>query len=170
MGWFADFMFGTPQENQPSGDRSQLTEGKRQESIATPKDRHRETDGSKIIPEVSVPRVECHPSSDMKKLELWVDLYNESPFDVEVRRFEIFGQSTDPGKFLKPGQKYEVRVYRGDTPRTDDRDRASIQYKIVGNGDYFQTDHLVEFKVETVNGERWYLPREITSTGPVRDI
>lgn len=170
MGWFADFVFGKPREQQAAMDRPQQSEGDASEVAAQQQDPHREADGSKIVPEVSVSRVECHPSGDMKQLELWMELYNQSQFEVEVKRFEVLGQSTELGRFLKPGEKYEVRVYRGDTPRDDSRGRAHVQYKIVGNGDYFQSDHLVEFRMETVNDVRWYLPCELKFVGPVRDI
>ncbi|MGB4762722.1 MAG: hypothetical protein WBP12_05210 [Candidatus Saccharimonas sp.] len=170
MGWFADFVFGKPQEQQAGVDQAQQASNNQPGLTAEPQDPHREADGSKIIPEVTVSRVEYHPSGDMKKLELWMELYNESQLEVEVKRFEVLGQSTELGRFLKPGEKYEVRVYRGDTPRDDSRDRANMQYRIVGNGDYFQSDHMVEFKLEEREGERWYLPCELQFVGPVRDI
>lgn len=168
MGWFANIVFGKPQDGQDAPAQSQGA--KPEAKAAQQQDPHREADGSKIIPEVTVTRVESHPSSDMKNLEVWVELYNGSQLDVEVKRVEILGQSTDLGRHLRAGEKYEVRVYRGDTPRDDDRSRASIQYRIVGNGDYFQSNHLLEFKIETANETRWYLPCELDFVGPVRDI
>lgn len=171
MGWFANFVFGKPQDTQGvSAQGGDAQPNAAAVSEVNAQDPHREQDGSKIIPEVTVSRVEPHPSSDMKQLELWIELHNQSQFEVEVRRCEILGQSSDPGRFLKPGEKFEIKVYRGDTPRDDSRNKANLQYKIVGNGDYFQSDHLVEFKIETADGVRWYLPCELELVGPVRDI
>lgn len=177
MGWFADFMFGKPkteeaaqvpaveQHEQPKDDSQASSEPSTSNT-----DSFHEVGGAKIVPEVVVDRVQSNLSGDTKHLELWVELRNESQFEVEVRKFELLGQSTDPGRFLKPGESYEVKVYQGDTPRTDAEKKAIAQYKIVGNGDYFQSDHLISYKLETTDNIEYFLPCEMRLIRPVRDI
>ena len=42
---------------------------------------------------------------------------------------------------------------------------------IVGTGDYFQADHMIEYKYEQDNrGSKWYMPDELKLLRPVRDI
>ena len=74
-------------------------------------------------------------------------------------------------KFLKPGEIFELRLYRGPMPQSDSVRKMYIQYKIVGTGDYFQADHMIEYKYEQDNrGNKWYMPDELKLLRPVRDI
>lgn len=176
MGWFADFMFGKQKTEEsaqvPVVEQHEQTKDEHPASSASTQsqDSFHGASGAKIIPEVVIDRVEPKPSGDTKQLELWVELRNESQFEVEVRKFEILGQSTEPGRFLKPGESYEVKVYHGDTPRTDAEKKAIVQYKIVENGDYFQSDHIVSYKLETTDNIEYFLPCEMRLIRPVRDL
>lgn len=127
---------------------------------------YRDAKGRKIIPEVSFERVEPKLSNDREKLEVWATVRNESDMEIEIREIELIKQDVMPGRFLKPGETFELRIYRGDTPKTDDYDDCFVRYRVVGNDDYFESKQHVEFDYD----EPYYVPTEISRVQPVRDI
>jgi hypothetical protein len=133
-------------------------------------DPYRTTSGKKVLPLVSVERVESHVSNDKDDVEIWIHLKNESDFEVEVTRVNVLNQHVQLSRFLKPDQAYEVKVYSGDTPHTDAYRKVEIQYKIAKTGDYFQSDHRVDYHFEQEDGKDYYLPEEFVHIPPVRDI
>ena len=122
--------------------------------------------GRKIMPEIDFVDLDPNLSSDKAKLELWATLHNTSDFDVEITRIELLGQSIDPDRHLKPGEKYKLRVYRGDTPKTDAYSRAKLAYKISANGDYFEQQFFVDYDYD----DERYVPKSIESDRSVRDV
>lgn len=129
-------------------------------------DPFRDADGQKIIPVVSIDKVEPHLSNDNSDLEVWLTLHNESAFSLEVTDIEMIRQRTRPGKYLRPGEKAEIRVYRGDTPKTDAYTDLTLRYRLPENGDYFESRQHLEYDLE---GE-YYVPNDASHTRPVRDI
>ena len=170
MGWLADFMFGKAEGgNEPTkgtredGDNvspKEEPEGRGVEDV------YRTTSGTKVVPEVIVSRVEPRLNNGADHLELWAELYNTSSFEVEVRKFEVLEQWTELGRFLKPGEKHEVKVYSGEPPHREEDRKAVIQYRIKGNGDYFQSDHMIMYKQDSGR----FIPYELRLIRPVRDI
>jgi len=122
--------------------------------------------GRKVIPEIECERVEPHLSAEGSHMELWVTLCNKSPFEIEVTDVELLREHNRPGEFLKPGEKYEARIYQGDTPKDDTLDDVIIRYKIVGNGDYFESRNYIEYDFR----DGYYVPREIHQNRSVQDI
>lgn len=118
----------------------------------------------KIIPRVEVEHVDPHVSSD--RLELWVTLKNHSDYDVQIGRVVMFGQRIDVGRFLKPGEAQEVKVYNGALPRNDAYHKAEFYFKIVENGDYFCADHTIRYHYD----KNHYVPHELDPIHPIRDV
>lgn len=126
--------------------------------------------GQKIIPRVTIERVESHLSDEMRRVEVWVHVRNHSSFDVELTRVNFWRQHTDPGRFLKPGESYEIRIYAGETRHDDAEHKAEVQYKLVQTGDYFQADHHVEYRYERDERAEFYVPEEMRPIEPIRDV
>lgn len=193
MGWLRKILYGTDenlddaslpknvrdwQENGGISSKSPLSS--KDEGLAdgnslgenkTPEpDKFHSTSGSKILPNLVVNEVESHPSSDMSQLELWITLQNDSPYDIEITKVELLRQNTDPDRHLRAGESYEIRVYRGQTPRTNAETKAFIELKINETGDYFRQQYMIEYDFEQVNGVNWYVPRRLKKSLPAQDI
>ena len=124
----------------------------------------------KIIPELEVLRVEPHLSSDSKHLELWVTFLNRSEAEIELRNVAVLKQRADVGRFLKPGESHELKVYSGETPTNDAEHRAIVQLKVVENGDYFEADFLIKYHYEQEEHGAVYVPEALELIRPVRDV
>ena len=190
MGWLRNLIFGEPNDeylarisgikNIGDGSRAGLlqedngsVENKPDEMPASERkpDRYHLASGQKIIPEIEVERIKAQPSSDSKSLEIWAYIHNLASFDIELDKYELLGQRGDLNKFLKPGEIFELRMYRGAMPENDSVRKMYIQYKIVGTGDYFQADHTINYKYEQDSqGNKWYMPDSLKLIRPVRDI
>ncbi len=191
MGWLRNLIFGEPDDEYLArissikniGDSSRAglpqeingdVENKPDETPAVSEqkpDQYHLAGGQKIIPEIEVERIKAQPSSDNKSLEIWAYIHNLASFDIELDKYELLGQRGDLNKFLKPGEIFELRMYRGAMPENDSVRKMYIQYKIVGTGDYFQADHTINYKYEQDNqGNKWYMPDSLKLIRPVRDI
>lgn len=122
--------------------------------------------GRKVMPEIDFVDLDPKLSSDKANLELWGTLHNTSSLEVEVIRVELLGQTGNPGRYLKPGEKFEIRLYRGNTPKSDTYSRAKLSYKISENGDYFEQQFFVDYDFD----DGYYVPKSIESDHDVRDI
>ncbi len=194
MGWLNDIMYGGPggetyeerlarqaaealaaaspqptpiEDGQPapSGGKSTVADTVPQEV-----DLYKQANGQKIIPTVSIERVESHLSDDMRRVEVWATVKNHSDFDVELTRVNFWRLHTNPGRFLKPGEGYEIRIYAGETRHDDAEHKAELQYKIVQTGDYFQADHRIDYHYERDGDDEFYVPEEMRLIVPIRDI
>lgn len=188
MGWLANLVFGDPNyEQKGSGVLPKAVEswkdasGKTQSEAAANQapvevegqaieSRLRDARGLKIVPEVEVIRVQSKPSSDMKHCDVWIQFKNNSEVEVEVTQISFLRQKLRFGRFLKPGESHEERVYSGDTPENDSERRCEVLYRVCENGDYFQADHLVEYDLEREGDENYYLPSEMKLISPVHDV
>ena len=187
MGWFSDLLFGgSPaktaedtvlpkqvqswEENGSTPESGAAVSSRNEATSVSPRDGFKTQSGSKIIPNVTVERLEPHLSSDMKQVEVWAHIKNFSRFEVEVRRINFLQQHTEPGRFLKPGESHEIRIYAGDTPRSNAEHKAEVQYKIVDNDDYFQADHRIDYRYERNEHGEFYIPEELHIILPIRDI
>jgi len=122
--------------------------------------------GQKIIPEVRCEQLDPHLSGHEAWLELWATVHNTSQFKIRLREFNVLGQPTRPGRYLEPGEKYELRVYHGLTPKDESKRDVVIRYEIVDNGDYFESRGDLDFRQE---GE-YCVPYRYKETHPARDI
>lgn len=186
MGWFSNLLFGDSEHRDASGivlpkSVEQWQSGGKssspapvvqpQSTVASPAESpYRDGSGNKVIPEVDVSRVEPHLSSDQKHVEVWITVRNDSNLEIELTRIECLGRHVDPNRFLKAGESHELKAYAGDTPRDHSRHKAFVDYKIVGNGDYFRTEFVVEYHYERDEHGEFYIPEEFKRVGPVSDI
>ena len=183
MGRLADAIFGKPKPQAPGLGADGQTDGPDAEvrveglSVApapmpteATTDPYHEKGGAKIMPQVVIERLEPHLSGDMRQVEVWATLHNASEFEVEVTQAYLFGLATPLGRYLKPGGRHEVPVYRGVVHRDDADDKGYLQYKICSNGDYFQLDHRVRYRYERTGEHEFYLPEEADPILPIRDI
>lgn len=155
----------SPKDNQVATDDDNNTE-KLQPAVV---DAYRTSSGSKVLPTLLVTDVEPHLSSDMKQLELWITIQNDSPYDIEITKIDLLKQATDPDRFLKPNGSHEVRVYRGPTPQTRAYTKAFIELKISGTGDYFRQEYMIDYDLEQENGVDWYVPSKLKKSLPPQD-
>ena len=163
MGWFSDAIFGKSDDDAGSSENKST-----QTSGAV--DQYHQASGGKVIPEVIVDHVNPHCSADMSHLELWIRLKNTSTFEVEVMEVRILGQSQGLNRFLKPGESHDCCVYKGSVPTNDAQHVAQVDYKIVGNGDYFESDHQIDYRLEDDNGVHHFIPEELKLQRPIRDV
>lgn len=163
MGWFTNTIFG----NEEDQERGQVNSDTQQAEVSDP---YHKASGEKIRPEVIVDNVNSHCSADMSHLELWVNLKNISTFEVEVMEVRILGQSQGLNRFLKPGKSHDCCVYKGSVPTNNAQHIAQVDYKIVGNGDYFESDHQIDYRLEDDNGVQHFIPEELKLLRPIRDI
>ena len=80
------------------------------------------------------------------------------------------GQKINPARYLKASESYEIRVFRGLTPRTNVETKAFIEVKVSGTGDYFRQQYTIEYDLEQENGTNWYIPRNLKKALPPQDI
>lgn len=179
MGRLADIIFGKPGDTpQPKAvddwDSEQPSDpvhpGLPDTNAPDKQDPYHAVDGHKIVPEVIIDRLEPHLSSDFKQIELWADLCNNSDFEVEVTKVTVLKQTNDVCRYLKPHEKHEIRIYRGEVPQNDAEHKAQIQYKIVGNGDYFMSEHQLMYRYERNAEHEMYIPEELRLLPPIRDM
>lgn len=124
----------------------------------------------KIIPEIIVSRVKLNQSSDGEHLDVWAFVKNLSTIEVEITEVECIKQHIKPSRFLKAGGSYELDIYSGPTPTNDAEVTATMTYKSVEPGDYFQAQYTIGYHcVQNGQGEH-HLPQSLTLVRPIREI
>jgi len=195
MGWLRNFIFGVDPAHDDAGLSKQVRDwGAEKNNDMSPqsddavdsekgqeKEQHdgnqhtepsayRTASGAKVLPTLTVDRVEPHLSNNLANLELWITLHNRSPYDIEITKVDLLKQSTDPDRFLRAGESHEIRVYRGQTPRDRAYTKAYIDLKITGTGDYFRQEYMINYDLKTSGGTSWYVPDALRKSLPPRDI
>lgn len=148
---------------------SSVDDGEGREQPVEVVDPYRDASGRKILPEVEIDRCKSNLSSGKDHLDVWVFIKNNSEFDIEVTRINFLGRGA-AGCFLGAGGSREIRIYSGDTPKNDAYKTAQVQYKITESGDYFQTNHYVEYSYEQDGDDEYYVPEEFKLDRVVKDI
>lgn len=170
MSWLSKMLFGDVQEESYE-ERLARGAGSDQPSSHGIEPRPYESqDGQKMVPTVSIERVESHLSGDMHHVEVWVHIKNHSVAEVEVTRVNFWRQHINPGRFLKPGESHEIRIYSGDTRHDDAERECEVHFKLVETGDYFQADHRIDYRYEQTERDKFYIPEEMHLIEPIRDI
>ena len=106
-----------------------------------------DTNGNKIIPEVTFRRFKSNHNGS--KLTTWAWVKNTSPFEVEIVRVEAVGGHQEIRRRLKPNEEHEVKVYDGSAIVHDNNHQARLYYKIHENDDLFMADYTIEFNRES---------------------
>jgi|EndMetStandDraft_4_1072995.scaffolds.fasta_scaffold336745_2 hypothetical protein len=161
MGWFSEAIFG--KNDDASSDNDKIAA----QPVAN--DPYHQASGGKVIPEVVVESVNAHCTADMSHMDLWLRLKNTSTLEVEVMEVRILGQSQGLNRFLQPGESHDCCIYKGSVPTNDAQHVAQVDYKIVGNGDYFESDHHVSYRLEDDNGVHHFIPEGLKLLRPIRD-
>lgn len=159
MGWLKNLLFGPVQavsDVQSVPPQAQSPERARSDQ--------------KIVPNVTIARVESHLSGDMRHIEVWVHVRNDSNVEVEVTRVNFWRQHATPGRYLEPGESYEIRIFSGDTRHDDAEQRCEVHFRHVETGDYFRADHRVDYRFEETDQGKFYIPEEMHLISPIRDI
>ena len=100
-----------------------------------------EQSGKKIYPVVRVTHCNMHMSGE--HAQLWADIHNESPFEVELDSITLLGAKTELDYPLRPHSSREFKIWEGHVLHQDPQGVAELRYKIIDNTDYFMSPHEI---------------------------
>lgn len=153
-------VFGTPEE-QGGVKQSEIPATKSEASTVTAVN----SDGHKIIPEVSFEHCQSHVSGDQMEVTVWVT--NRSSVRIELDKIVMLGLTTELDRILAPGEARELRFYKGKVPTNDSYDTANLYYKQTSSGDYFCADFTIEYDYDP---QGFYKVEEFHHVHPIRDV
>lgn len=119
--------------------------------------------GGKIVPTVRLTRVECPING--ARMDVYVDMHNESAVDVFVDRINLLGTVRQIDSQLRPGESHQFHVYSGALLQNTGYSNAEVQYRTT-TGDYFAARHDVRFHQE---GDRVFRVSEFRLILPIID-
>jgi hypothetical protein len=119
---------------------------------------------AKVVPVVRITRVESPIQNG--RLEVNVDVRNESAVTVRLDKIQLLGTTHDLDYDLRPGEVREVPVYSGPPVRDESNHYAEIQYR-TESGDYFAAQHEVRYRRE---GDGLLHISECRLVTPIKDI
>ncbi|QQS19355.1 hypothetical protein IPL85_03640 [Candidatus Saccharibacteria bacterium] len=117
-----------------------------------------QSSGRKVYPVAKVSSAHFHRSGDHS--ELRVHIHNDSPFEIQLDKIRIFGQTVELDNNLPSHGSAEFLLYRGHSFRARPETRAELVYQIIGSNDYFMNPHEVMFRQES---DGVYLVTELRS-------
>lgn len=117
----------------------------------------------KVVPTVRLTRVEC--PIEGARMDVYVDMHNESAVDVFVDRMNLLGTVRQIDSQLRPGQSHQFHVYSGPLLQNTSYNSAEVQYRTT-TGDYFAARHDVRFHQE---GDRVFRVSEFRLILPIID-
>lgn len=120
-------------------------------------------DGS--FPVVYIKRAVTHYNGN--RMEVYCYIVNNWPAEVLVDKIRIFDTRREIDITLRAHQEREVLVYSG--PKiTRNFPEASLDYKTMAEGDYFQSIHDIRYTYHS--GEKTYEVSDFRLRLPIRDI
>lgn len=122
-----------------------VVEDPKQKTTLQPTAQSAQPAGPKVYPQVYIEQVRCRMQG--AEMDLEVDIHNHSQGQVELDKIEIFGRRQELDIFLRPGEERECNVFEGPRPTTTNQTSCRIFYKDA-TGDYFASEHYIEFKQE----------------------
>lgn len=122
-------------------------------------------DGQKVQAEAEI--VQVKPRYSGAYVELWVTVRNNSTFDIQMDRIQIFGTNQEFEYPLPPGGTRDFMIYSGLQPKTDGYKYAELYYRDRESGDYFCAMHAIEYRYETTGT---YEVVEMHIVRPVKDV
>lgn len=134
-------------------------------STEKPTDDPYQSEGRKIIPEVSCGRIEWDENGDDHRT-MSVEIENRSELEVMLDKFSIFGHTTELDFHLMAGREREFNVYRGPELSNRSYTKAQLFFRLE-NGDYFCAEHEIRYNV---SGDGENVPTELRLIRPIRDI
>lgn len=120
--------------------------------------------GGKVVPTVRLTRVECPVEG--ARMDVYVDIHNESDVDVFVDRIKLLGTVRQIDNQLRPSEARQFHVYSGALLQNPSYNDAEVQYRTT-TGDYFAARHDVHFHQE---GDRTYRVSEFRLISPIVDM
>ena len=127
----------------------------------------RDAEGLKILPRVSIDRIECRVNGT--NMECFGVLDNYSDFRMELDRVILLNveKKFDEDTFLEPRKQKEYLLYSGPTASSESNINCELYYKNESE-DYFNAHHVVDFSLNS-DGTT-YIFDSINFEPPVRDI
>jgi hypothetical protein len=159
MGFWSNLIQGKPAFEDESGVSQPDT------ASANSSNRFVDASGKKTIPQVTIDHVKSHIQGASIMTTAWVK--NLSTLEIELDKITVLGTKKEIDRRLRPQESHEVTIYTGPAPKNDHDHKASLQYKIVENGDYFLAEYMVEFHYES---DGTYTIEELHADNVVRDI
>ena len=101
--------------------------------------------GPKVYPQVYIERVECRTIGGNMDCDVVIQNYSQG--QIELDRIELFGKAQQLDIFLRAGEEREFRVYNGVRPTATNQSSCKVYYKDA-TGDYFYSEHHIEFRQE----------------------
>ena len=104
-------------------------------------------EGFKIFPKVYIQNVDFHASGNYA--ELWVDVLNDSPYQIHIDKIRLLGRTTELDFNLEPGRSRNLLAYKGEAITNKPDSRAELWYKIIDNNDFFMNRHTMIYSVDS---------------------
>lgn len=124
----------------------------------------RDSRGQKLYPQVVVDKVNCHLSGNY--MDCYFGLQNNARTPIELDKITILGTTRELDCPLQPGEQRDFQVYNGVCPTNNYANKCQIYYKDPA-GDYFMSEHLIDFEQ---NPDKSYYIYRVRFIGPVRDV
>jgi len=157
------FQMEEPKPVDALGSDGKPNSGSMESGFGTPRD----AEGLKILPRVSIDRIECRVNG--ASMQCFGVLDNYSDFRIELDRIILLGtqKKFDEDTFLEPHKQKEYLLYSGPTASNESNIDCELYYKNESE-DYFNAHHVVDFSLNS-DGTT-YIFDTITFEPPVRDI
>lgn len=127
------------------------------------------TAGPRVMPLVTVERVECHPSGS--NMEVTAHIKNHAAGDVMVNKIMLLGRTRELDRELHAGEEFEfVNVYNGPRPNNRNYTHCELQYYFQdtnNENNYLSAIHNTEYKQEA---DGTYTITRLRFIPPVKDI
>jgi hypothetical protein len=103
--------------------------------------------GQEVYPTLQIIQSGVHESGE-EYLDLWVTIKNASDRTIELESTDIIGQSTRCTHRFTPGQQRQIEVYKGAVPNNDYYKYATLYFKELSSGHYFNSVHQILYHIE----------------------
>ncbi len=146
MGFWGNILQGKPAFENPDAPAPQKA-APVSGSTAPAADRFMDTQGKKLTPQVAITNVKSRIQGSSVTTTAWIK--NLSTLEIELDKITVLGARREIDRRLRPQESHEVTIYNGPVAKNDHDTKATLQYKIVDNGDYFSAEYRVEFHYES---------------------
>lgn len=102
--------------------------------------------GQEIYPTLQIIKSWIHESGDY--LDLWVTIKNSSDRILELETTDVIGQTIRCTHRFVPGQQRQIEVYKGLAPTNDYYKYATLYFKELTSGHYFNSAHQIRYHIE----------------------
>jgi len=121
--------------------------------------------GHKIIPRIELMDLRSHRNGDKLLVTAWVA--NHSDQRIRIDNCYLLKQKRQFHQEIGPGQSHELRLYDGPAPHDENEHHATIDYRLMVNGDVFRAQYRIAYHYEH-DGTR--IVGGLVEDSPVRDM